>query len=140
MDDKERRKRLFVFATFLLDCLAVSLLCTALGTDFWIVSRLKDLASDTSQLDSSSRNIIINRTTEWTARQTFTAKNRPGGFINFGLFHGFVRHNKGLGERQAELTSKFNKLLALFTQTKQQLPIHHVRALWCYIMQIISRQ
>ncbi|OQV25548.1 hypothetical protein BV898_00486 [Hypsibius exemplaris] len=106
MDKKERRKRLFVFATFLLNCLAIALLAAALGTDYWVVSRLKDLTSENGP--NSQPNFENNgqlegdNETVWAARQIY-AKNRPGGSINFGLFHGTVRHNKGLGERQAEL-------------------------------------
>ena len=100
MDHKERQRRLFIFLTFVLSCVAVALLSAAVGTDYWIVSRLKDLNSDTE------REGLLSNETARAAKQIYMQRNRPGGLIHFGLFHGFVRHNKGLGDRQAELQSK----------------------------------
>ncbi|GAU91483.1 hypothetical protein RvY_03723 [Ramazzottius varieornatus] len=96
MDHNERQRRLFIFLTFVLSCLAVALLSAAVGTDYWIFSRLKDLSSD------GERGGALNNETARAARQVYL-RNRPGGLIHFGLFHGFVRHNRGLGDRQAEL-------------------------------------
>lgn len=104
MDKAERKKRILIFLTFLASCMAVCLLGAALGTDYWIVSRLKDINSENSEL--ALNNSHNDTETILAARQILT-KNRPGGFINFGLFHGFVHHNKGLGDRHAELKSEF---------------------------------
>ncbi|XP_055356632.1 uncharacterized protein LOC129601774 [Paramacrobiotus metropolitanus] len=96
MEESERKKRVLIFLTFLASCIGIALLSTALATDYWIVSRLKDINSNSTGATAGD-----NETYRF-AKQILT-KNRPGGWINFGLFRGFVRYNKGLGDRQAEL-------------------------------------